>query len=378
HWLWTGLAGGDGYNEADFNKDGIVNFIDFAAFAAQLRGKGRVIEFGWDMPTIPWLHDNVTAAKATPFHGIILDLARREGQAGLSRYVWAGTGIASDLEQKAEEDIALLNAASLTRLRENSFLRINSSGYWPPPDWFDSDFNAVVSNIAFAAAAVNQTAFAGIAFDPEDYHFNPWYYPGLKYHTTKTFEQYQAQVRQRGRETASAIRDACPCRDFTLLFLFANSTPYISMQYWGHQLHETTYGLLPAFVDGLLDEAGDHIRLIDGMESAYPNKTLEDFYSSIGNHQGGSSLSADPSRYMTNVGIGFGAWMDYRSNNYGWYTDPNEFHLNHFTPQTFHQAMDVSTDLGEFSWVYTQIPDWYLGDVPQAYFDALADVTGYP
>jgi hypothetical protein len=70
--------------------------------------------------------------------------------------------------------------------------------------------------------------------------------------------------------------------------------------------------------------------------------------------------------------------MDYRSDTFGWYTDPNEFHLNHFTPETFNQAMDISTDLGEYSWVYTQIPNWYLGTVPEAYFDALADVTGLP
>ncbi len=378
NWLWTGMSGGDGYNEADLTKDGVVNFTDFATFAAQPCGKGRVIEFGWDMPTIPWLHDNVTAAEGTPFHGIVLDLARREGQAGLSRYVWISSAIPSDLQLEAEEDIALLNASDLARLRENSFFRINSSGWSAPPDWFDSNFNSVVSNTAFVADAVGQTALVGIAFDPEDYHFNSWYYPGQKYYTTKTFEQYQAQVRQRGREIASAIKSACRGRDFTVLFLFANSLPYISTQWWGHQLHEDNYGLLPAFVDGLLDEAGEHIRVIDGIESAYPNKSLADFYGSISNHQGGASLSADPYRYMTEVGIGFGTWMDYRSNDNGWYTDPSEFHLNHFTPQTFQQAMDISTDLAEFSWVYTQIPNWYLADVPQAYFDALADVTGYP
>ncbi|MHC4637362.1 MAG: SUMF1/EgtB/PvdO family nonheme iron enzyme [Planctomycetota bacterium] len=35
NWLWMGFSGGDGYNEADLNKDGVVNFADFAAFASQ-------------------------------------------------------------------------------------------------------------------------------------------------------------------------------------------------------------------------------------------------------------------------------------------------------------------------------------------------------
>jgi len=352
---------------------GAVSFLDFTAFASEPSGKGLVIEFGWDTPTIPWLCDNVAITECTiAFDGIILDLA------GLSRHVWVSTAISSDLQQKAEGDIALLNDANFTRLRENSFFRINSSGWSAPPDWFDSEFDTVVSNTAFVAAAVNQTALAGIAFDPEDYHFNSWHYPGQKYSATKTFEQYQVQVRQRGREMASAIRNACPGRDFTLLFLFANSLPYISTQWWGHQLCEDSYGLLPAFIDGLLDEACGQIRVIDGIESAYPNKTLAQFQGSISNYQGGASLSADPSRYLSCVGIGFGTWMDYRSNALGWYTNPNEFNLNHFTPETFNLAMDISTDLAEYSWVYTQIPDWYLGTVPEAYFNALADVTGLP
>ncbi|MHC4625007.1 MAG: hypothetical protein ACYS4W_14015, partial [Planctomycetota bacterium] len=357
----------------------MVGSANFATSASEPPGKGRVIEFGWDIPTIPWLCENAAVTECTiAFDGIILDLARREGQAGLSRHVWVSTAISSDRQEKAEEDVALLNDANFTRLRDNSFFRINSSGWSSPPDWFDADFGTVVSNVAFVAAAVNQTSLAGIAFDPEDYHFNSWYYPGQKYSATKTFEQYQVQVRQRGREIATAIKSACPQRDFTLLFLFANSLPYISMQWWGHPLSEDTRGLLPAFVDGLLDEAGEQIRIIDGIESAYPNKTLGDFQGSVSNYQGGATLSADPSRYLSFVGIGFGTWMDYRSNDRGWYTNPNEFHLNHFTPETFNQAMDISTDLGEFSWVYTQVPDWYLGTVPEAYFNALANVTGLP
>jgi len=358
---------------------GVVSFVDFAALASEPSGRGRVIEFGWDTPTIPWLCDNAAIVECTiAFDGIILDLARREGQAGLSRHVWVSTAISSDLQQKADEDVALLNGANFTRLRDDSFFRINSSGWSEPPDWFDSDFNTVVSNTAFVAAAISQTSLAGIAFDPEDYHFNCWHYPGQKYSAIKTFEQYQTQVRQRGREIASAVKSAWPGRDFTLLFLFANSLPYISTQWWGHPLSEDSYGLLPAFVDGLLDEAGEQIRLIDGIESAYPNKTLTQFQGSVSNYEGGASLSADPSRYLSCVGIGFGTWMDYRSNELGWYTNPNEFHLNHFTPETFNQAMDISTDLAELSWVYTQIPDWYLGTVPEAYFNALAGVTGLP
>jgi|GEM_PF-6871070 len=358
---------------------GVVGSVNFAALASEPSGRGRVIEFGWDTPTIPWLCENAAITECTiAFDGIILDLAQREGQGSLSWIAWAANAIPFEVRQNAEEDIALLNDANFTRLRENSFFRLNSSGWSAPPDFFDADFNAVVSNVTFMASAVYQTALAGIAFDPEDYFANCWHYPSQKYSATKTFEQYQVKVRQRGREIASAIESACPGRDFVLLFTFANSLPYISTQWWGHPLSEDSYGLLPAFIDGLLDEAGGQIRIIDGIESAYPNKTLAEFQGSVSNYQDGATLSADPSRYLSCVGIGFGTWMDYRSNDLGWYTEPNQFNLNHFTPETFNQAMDISTDLAEYSWVYTEIPDWYLATVPEDYFNALADVTQLP
>ena len=358
---------------------GVVSFADLADFVTEASGRGLVIEFGWDTPSIPWLCENAATVECTiAFDGIILDLAQREGQGSLSWIAWSGDLIPSDVLENAEEDISLLNDANLTRLRDNSFLRLNSSGWSEPPDWFDGDFNSVVSNVAFMAAAVNETSLAGIAFDPEDYFSSCWHYPSREYSGTKTFAQYQAQVRQRGGEIASAIKSACPGRDFVMLFTFANSLPFLSTDWWGHPLSEDTYGLLPAFIDGLLDEACGQIRIIDGLESAYPHMTLEQFEGSVSNYEDGATLSADPARYLSCVGIGFGTWMDYRSDEFGWYTDPNEFHLNHFTPETFNQAMGYSTDLSEYSWVYTQVPDWYLGTVPEAYFDALADVTGLP
>jgi hypothetical protein len=38
---------------------GAISCVDFAASASGSSGKGRVIEFGWDMPSIGWLCDNV-------------------------------------------------------------------------------------------------------------------------------------------------------------------------------------------------------------------------------------------------------------------------------------------------------------------------------
>ncbi|MHC4060709.1 MAG: SUMF1/EgtB/PvdO family nonheme iron enzyme [Planctomycetota bacterium] len=35
NWMWAGMSGGEGYNEADLNKDGAVDFVDYALFASQ-------------------------------------------------------------------------------------------------------------------------------------------------------------------------------------------------------------------------------------------------------------------------------------------------------------------------------------------------------
>ncbi|MHC4647692.1 MAG: hypothetical protein ACYTBJ_19675, partial [Planctomycetota bacterium] len=86
----------------------VVGFVDFAAFVSEASAKGRVIEFGWDTPTIPWLCENAAITECTiAFDGIILDLAQREGQGSLSWIAWAANAIPFDVRQNAEEDIAL-------------------------------------------------------------------------------------------------------------------------------------------------------------------------------------------------------------------------------------------------------------------------------
>ena len=137
--------------------------ICLTAFSQQARGKGRVIEFGWDMPTIPWLCENAAVTECTIlFDGIILDLALGQGHGSLSWIAWADSELPSNVQASAEADVALLNDANFMRLRENSFFRLNSSGWYTPPDWYDSDFNAVISNVTFMAGAVYETSLAGI------------------------------------------------------------------------------------------------------------------------------------------------------------------------------------------------------------------------
>jgi len=60
----------------------------------------------------------------------------------------------------------------------------------------------------------------------------------------------------------------------SLAHSYVNRTPHAP-----RKLAElSSYGLLPAFVNGLLEAAGPQVRLIDGQEQAYGYLTAEDYY----------------------------------------------------------------------------------------------------
>jgi hypothetical protein len=72
-------------------------------------------------------------------------------------------------------------------------------------DVFD-DWTQVIANWSVMAQAARDGGFEGIFFDNECYYENVWIYPrDVKYGSTKTLAQYQAQFRLRGQQVMQAI-----------------------------------------------------------------------------------------------------------------------------------------------------------------------------
>jgi hypothetical protein len=77
-------------------------------------------------------------------------------------------------------------------------------------DVFD-DWTQVVNNWSVMARAARDGGFDGIFFDNECYYEKVWIYPrDMKYGTTKTLAQYQAQFRLKGHQVMQAIIEQWP------------------------------------------------------------------------------------------------------------------------------------------------------------------------
>ena len=245
-------------------------------------------------------------------------------------------------------------------------------------DWF-GNFDSIVANAGTAAWLVRQGGAKGIFFDTEDYESPLWHYPSQALKNSKTFAQYTAQVRLRGQQVMAAMQAESP----NLILMLPVSYSYVwgPSQINGNQslLPSVEYGLLPAFLDGMLDVAGAGVRFIDGFENANGYESLSQFQAARARIVSGTlPIVADDARYAEKFGVGFVAWMDAFWRTQGWHSNPTDFDQNYYTPEEFQEVTRSALQTSdEYVWVYSEQMFWRRSntagspDVPQAYEDAV-------
>ncbi len=349
-------------------------FISNVALAGAVRGK--LIEFGWDMPDVPFLIGHIDRLKELPFDGVVLELGRRntwsgakKRRGGLAWNFWQKASISPDLRKRIDEDIALLATVSKTGIFKDSFLQVNA--HPGGVDWFDDDgMRNVINNWKIVAKAVEELGFAGIFFDIEYYHgtkMGVWNYSKMPMSKKYTYQQYKKKVIQRAGEIIGAIKSECP--KMTILFTFGNAELW-KVNPEGQKRHR--YGLLPAFIDGCLKAGGDDIKIVDGYEYAYGFRTEGNFKSA---HDVVLGLCAKhrefPNIYRKRMRIGYGLFIDvYRRSK--WHVNPKDFDKNFYTPAELAYVVHQGLKYGDYVWIYTQRINWWNGaNCPKEYIEAL-------
>ena len=206
-------------------------------------------------------------------------------------------------------------------------------------------------------------------FDTEQYEgVGDFDYRKQKHKDKKTFAEYQAKVRQRGREWVTAVNKHYP--DISILVPFGHELSLCRAQKPGDR-STAKYGLLGDFLDGVLDASAGGTVLVNGWEFAYPyreRKQFEQAYHTITREALG--WTALPAKYKARVRAGFGVWMDHREG--GW--DVADVTKNYFTPAAFESAVRSAMGVSDgYVWIYTERPKWWTGEMlPPAYAEALA------
>jgi len=251
-------------------------------------------------------------------------------------------------------------------------------------DWFDTDFDWIVENWRLVAKAAKAARFKGICFDTEFYEGLPLFgYEAMRHADTKTFEEYQAQVRMRAAEIMRAVNSEFP--DLTILVLFGFSGSFNGVPQ--HPVtREKAYTLVSSFVDGLLSECGPDARIYDMHEQSFSFRIPGSFARTRAMMKDLLvEESAYPDRYRANHRAGFSFWVDCWCNTgAGRPFYASDFQRNYYTPEEFayslHHALAYSDG---YVWMWGL--DWWKRTVevldeegnkvrvplPREYYEAL-------
>jgi hypothetical protein len=238
------------------------------ALAAREAPKKKLIEWGWGEPDTAFLRAHSGMMEQAPFDGCVYHVMAQTaaGPVNVTWRAWSSRAFPEAELAQASED---LRKTRLVRFRSN-LLRMNVTP--GNLDWFD-DHQPVLANARLLARLSRLGRGAGIALDTEQYEGQLFDYSRRRDAGRRSFADYAAQARRRGRELMQAFEEGHP--GLAVLLTFGPSFVE-SYRKEGVPPERFSYGLLAPFVDGLI-EGASRGRIVDGFELSYAYKQPSQF-----------------------------------------------------------------------------------------------------
>lgn len=336
----------------------LLGVVSSCAFA-QEPPKRKLIELGWDIPTTEYISKHWQEMEANaPFDGIIYNLVAEndEGAKVESQQLFTADPWKQEWFETCIQD---LKSCKFQRYH-NNFIRIN---FFPTPfDWTDEEcWKNVCEKARICAWAARQTS-GGLCFDFESYGAHMFKHDPS---TGRSFDESKALARQRGAEMFGAICKEYP--DVVVLCLFMNTVNFAAGRSENPDfiLLDAYYGLLPSFIDGMLDVVDPATTLVEGCEDGYImngtaqyNRAACDILLASGPaHRLVSPENRQ--KYRTQVQAGFGFYLDMYANPEGHFyyrgPEPGETRFDRLMANL--QAAWNAAD--EYVWVYGEQKSWW-------------------
>ena len=323
--------------------------------------KKKLIELGWDIPTTEYLAKHWREMEENaPFDGVIYDLVGKspDGAQYASQRLFTKDAWNREWFNSCVED---LKSCQFERFHDN-FIRIN---FYPADfDWADDEaWNNVCEKAAVCAWVARETG-GNLCFDFESYGAQMFKHNAS---TGRSFEESKRIARRRGAEMCAAIVKEYP--EVTILCLWMNSINVAAGRSPKPDLilRDFSYGLLPSFIDGLLDSVVPETILIDGCENGYYlngneyDRAACDVFLETGPSV---ALVAPENRkkYRTQTRVGFGFYLDMYSNPEGsrYYRGPEEGETRFERLEINLRAALNAAD--QYVWVYGEQKRWWAPD----------------
>ncbi len=235
--------------------------------------KKKLINRGWGAPSVEEFKEHQKLIEASPFDGVAIRFNLKDDE-GKNLPVFAGGRNMAWKKEWFQPQVDILKATKSPLLKE-SF--ISTSLAVTPTEFADAFDDAgwanLVGHFRYMAWAAKQAGMRGIMLDTEAYSSTLVKF-AARTQKDKTFDEYAAKVRQRGREMMQAMSEEYPDMTLFTLFLIGGSgMSFTPDQRENIDSPRNYYNLLPAFLNGLLDSAPPTMTIVDGMEHSYPHST---------------------------------------------------------------------------------------------------------
>lgn len=262
----------------------LIQFVACISFGQSAITK-KLIEFGWDYPSVSYLRTNIDEVKKTSFDGVCFSF---------DVDIYNAFDTTQFADSKFQYDP--LSTIDWGKLTEN-FVVIRGTGYSGAHWLDDASWQKISQNLRKVSKALSGSKIKGIVFDPEYYfkdnRLDPWVY-NASYYNGMSYQEVGNYVRRRGKVFIQSLQSYKP--DVKVLCLWLLGLVYAQNR--NYPIEKTGMALLPFFVEGMLEGKNNSSEIIDGNESSYWYQKPENFIESgeyIRNVEG--ELIQKPLRY---------------------------------------------------------------------------------
>jgi hypothetical protein len=283
--------------------------ISACAGAAQGPRK-KLIQVGWDMVDTAFLREHLAEMEAAgPFDGVLIWVKgkRSDGRTASSQSAWDAAAWDRASFKAAVDD---LRACRFTQFTDN-FVRFNCTP--GTLDWADdTGWRALAEKAGILAWVCKAGGLKGICLDPESYGEKQFQYRAAG---GRSFGETVAMARRRGAEMMRAIAAEHPSMTLMSFWLASLCMNAGNAADPDDVLITETYGLWPAFLNGMLDAAPADTVLVDGNESGYyyEGSTYYSVANDMRNLTGPAFALIAPenrAKYRAQMQVGFGFYLD--------------------------------------------------------------------
>lgn len=326
----------------------------------------KLIELGWGKLTPTRLLEHLPRVEQTPFDGLALNIigTDEQGQAVSAFQICIPKPWKPEWFQGEINTLRKLKSNKLTDNFISVSLSVSSPDFVDAFD--DAGWKVIVEHFRIAAWIAKEGGLKGIMFDPEGYG-NTVICSRSQRRKEKSFTEYAAKVRQRGREVMAAMAREYP--DMVFFTLFMNSGTALGALGGDPReamLRNIPYALYPAFVNGWLDAVPPGLTIVDGFEMAYPHADEAQYLkqvNAIRNTTLGLVAPENRLKYRGQVQAGLALYLDAFIRmpkvdaHADVFTDPP---LDGALVERLHEAACSALDaVDEYVWVYSEFYRWW-------------------